>query len=372
MIKKLAAALVLVAAVSCGRTITVENTLDFDRAEMVEVEAPAAGVRLLDASSREIPYQITYDRKLIFQASVKAGSKAQYRLVRGKPSPVDTIATGEWRPDRKDDVIWENDRSGYRIYGPALEASGERAYGYDVFTKSVPHPVMSARFNLALDPTKKAAIKELRAQGLREKADSLSKAISFHVDHGDGMDVYPVGPTLGCGTAAPLAPDGTILYPRCWQTHRILDNGPLRFTLEVTMSGGTETRIITCDAGAWLNKVQLTYTGLPEGAPVAAGIVIHDSAPDAYFSGEGYIGYAEPGSPNPGENGEIYCGVVMPHSRGAEVSQGHILLQGGYREGFTYWFGSAWSRADVASAGAWEAILRREVLAKGHPLRVTK
>ena len=30
----------------------------------------------------------------------------------------------------------------------------------------------------------------------------LNRGISYHVDHGNGMDCYAVGPTLGGGTAA--------------------------------------------------------------------------------------------------------------------------------------------------------------------------
>ena len=57
----------------------------------------------------------------------------------------------------------------------------------------------------------------------------LNRGISYHVDHGNGMDCYAVGPTLGGGTAA-LFPDSTIVYPYCYKDCEILDNGPLRFT----------------------------------------------------------------------------------------------------------------------------------------------
>ena len=34
-----------------------------------------------------------------------------------------------------------------RAYGPALQATGEKAYGYDVFTKRVPEPVVEDRYD---------------------------------------------------------------------------------------------------------------------------------------------------------------------------------------------------------------------------------
>ncbi|MBR3074647.1 MAG: DUF4861 family protein [Bacteroidales bacterium] len=104
------------------------------------------------------------------------------------------VACGEIRADRLDDLIWENEYSGYRAFGPALQARGETAYGYDVFTKSVARPVMHERYEKALGPER----------------------LSFHHDHGDGMDSYGVGPTPGCGTAA-LVDTAGIVYPWCWE-----------------------------------------------------------------------------------------------------------------------------------------------------------
>ena len=103
-----------------------------------------------------------------------------------------------------------------------MQAKGERAFGYDIFTKSVPHPVLHARYEKALDPGTKAEIRRLRKAGLAERADSLHDAVSFHLDHGDGMDSFGVGPTLGCGTAALLDRECGIVYPWCWESAEIL------------------------------------------------------------------------------------------------------------------------------------------------------
>ena len=84
----------------------------------------------------------------------------------------------------------------------------------------------------------------------------LNRGISYHVDHGNGMDCYAVGPTLGGGTAA-LFPDSTIVYPYCYKDCEILDNGPLRFTAKLVYnplvvkgdSSVIETRIILWTRG---------------------------------------------------------------------------------------------------------------------------
>lgn len=379
--------LLLFFAVSCSRVIVVENPLDMDRAaEMVACPAPAGNYRLVDAQGREVPYQITHDGQLVFQASVPALGKAEYRLERGTPAPVDTVAVGSMRPDRRDDIIWENDRSGWRMYGPGTHLALQKAFGYDVFTKSVPYPVMKDRFDKDHDPAAWEQMAAWREQGLDARADSLLNAISFHVDHGDGMDVYTVGASLGCGTAALLDTTGRLDFPWCWERYQILDNGPLRFRVKVVMDGGQETRIITSDAGSWFNTVELDYAALSstysvisseaagvveKSIPIAAGIVLHDSHPDAYVSGPGYIGYADLGDPNPGANGEIYCGVVMPGAGEARVEQGHILLPSTWEPGFTYWFGSGWSKGGVPSLEAWNQLLEKEVMLREHPLKVS-
>ena len=102
-------------------------------------------------------------------------------------------------------------------------------------------------------------------------ASELYRSVSYHVDHGNGMDCYAVGPTLGGGTAA-LFPDSTIVYPYCYKDCEILDNGPLRFTAKLVYnplvvkgdSSVIETRIISLDKGAQLNKTVVSFDNLQE------------------------------------------------------------------------------------------------------------
>ncbi|HWI56372.1 MAG TPA: glycoside hydrolase family 88 protein, partial [Bacillota bacterium] len=60
-----------------------------------------------------------------------AGSE-MYRLAL---SDAPAIAYGTFMPQRKDDFAWENDRVAFRIYGPALEATGEISSGIDIWCK---------------------------------------------------------------------------------------------------------------------------------------------------------------------------------------------------------------------------------------------
>jgi hypothetical protein len=318
-----------------------------------------------DGANQEIPYQITHDSLLIFQADVSANGTSTYKIVKGSPMQYDTLACGMYRPDRKDDFIWENDKSGYRTYGPALQASGERAFGYDVFTKSVSFPVMKARFDSALYAKNK---------------------LNFHLDHGNGMDSYGVGPTLGCGTTA-LVKNGELVYPWAWTSYEILDNGPLRFSIRlkyspVAVNGKevVETRTITLDAGSYLNHAVVSYDGLVASGmdTLAVGIVVHKENPDAYRSSERYMAYADLGDRNIGQNGEIYTGVVFcstPDSVGfipfEDMDEtlssnkigapiGHILGTSVYSKNteYSYYFGSGWSKGGVRSFDEWCSYLQ--------------
>ena len=134
---------------------------------------------------------------------------------------------------RVDDVAWENDRIAFRTYGPALQATGERAFGYDVWVKCVDEPVVEARYESELNPVTKAQIDSLKQIGKEDEAKALYQSVSYHVDHGNGLDCYKVGPTLGGGTSA-FYVDNEIIYPYCYNTQEILDNGPLRFTVKLT------------------------------------------------------------------------------------------------------------------------------------------
>lgn len=385
-------AVVLAGFASCAdskqtMTVTVTNPLDLERAgEMVELPmsdvvarlklADTAQVVVLDADGKQIPYQVTYDEKIIFPVTVKGNDSATYTIQPGTPEPFSVKACGKYYPERLDDVAWENDLGGYRAYGPALQARGERGFGYDLFTKyNTTEPVLESMYAEELNPEKRAQIAELRKTDPQAAAE-LQKAISYHIDHGYGMDCYAVGPTLGCGTAALMAGD-TIVYPYCYRTQEILDNGPLRFTVKlefnpVAVRGDSvvETRIISLDAGSYLNKTVVSYTNLKEAMPVVTGIVLRE--PDGVTTADasnGYITYVDPTTDRKGGNGKIFVGAAFPAQvEDAKVvlfsekekkerggADGHVLAVSEYEPGseYTYYWGSAWSKAAIKDVDVW-------------------
>ena len=393
-------------------TITVANSLPTPRStELAEVDASLIQARLdgittffiTDADGKEVPSQITYDGKLIFPVGVPAKGKSIYYAQKGQPSVYEPKVFGRQFPERVDDMAWENDKVAFRCYGPALQRSGERAWGYDVWNKRTSRLIVEARYASELDPDMQRAIQKLRNIGQGNLADDLYNAISYHVDHGDGMDCYKVGSTLGCGTAA-LYVNERIKYPRCYTTYEILDRGPLRFT--VKLAYGTEnidgmavfeTRIISLDAGSHLNKAVISYSGLKQETPLAVGIVVHNENPNAYVQNNtgGYMCYEDLGDPNQykekyrakqnADFGHIYVGTVFPQTmhemkyqseNGLPGAYGHILAISSVNNAspFTYYFGSAWDRNEetgIFSLTDWEAYLSNFVRQVRNPLKVT-
>lgn len=348
-------------------TVTVTNPLAMERSnEMVEVSmetitnrlglADTAQIVVLDADGQQVPYQITYDGKVIFPATIAANGAATYTIQTGTPEAFDVKACGKCYPERMDDMAWENDLVAFRAYGPALQAKGERGFGYDLFTKyNTTEPILEAMYAKELNKETRAKIAELKKTDPKAAAE-LSRERSYHIDHGYGMDCYAVGPTLGAGVAALMVND-SIIYPWCYKNQEILDNGPLRFTVKLeftplTVKGDStvvETRLITLDAGSHLNRTAVSYSNLKETLPIVAGIVLHE--PDGAVvadAANGYITYVDP-TTGP-DNGKIFMGAAVPavvkdaktvlfseqEKKERNNADGHVLAVSDYEPGSEY------------------------------------
>lgn len=384
-------------------TVTVTNPLAMERSnEMVEVSmetvtdrlglADTAQIVVLNADGQQVPYQITYDGKVIFPAAIAAGGTATYTIQTGTPEAFDVKACGRCYPERMDDMAWENDLVAFRAYGPALQAKGERGFGYDLFTKyNTTEPMLEAMYAKELDKETLAKIAELKKTDPKAAAE-LSRERSYHIDHGYGMDCYAVGPTLGAGVAALMVND-TIIYPWCYKNQEILDNGPLRFTVKLeftplTVKGDStvvETRLITLDAGSHLNKTAVSYSNLKETLPIVAGIVLHE--PDGAVvadAANGYITYVDP-TTGP-DNGKIFMGAAVPavvkdaktvlfsekEKKERNNADGHVLAVSDYELGseYVYYWGFAWDKADIKTADAWNRYMADFAQKVRNPLTV--
>ncbi len=355
----LALCLRLTAAESGNFRVEVRNDLPQMRTEMAEVSAsefPQSDFVIRDDHSCEVPWQRTFDGKIIFPVSVGPNGTAVFNISEGKPSRVEKICQASFYPERIDDFAWENDYCAYRAYGPA--SKGEMS-GYDVFTKSNTRPVVAERY-----------------------FNELVRRVSYHVDHGDGMDQYDVGPTLGAGGSAPVGKNGNLILPGAFSKWRILENGPLRTTFELIYEygGGRDTRTFTLDAGTPFNHVVSHLEGFDVDS-IASGIVVHKGDTKSYTSGEGYAAYSDPTSAPTKGNGRIFIGVV--NTDGGNVSYrslpktmkggvGHLLLKSRLKrdKDYSYYWGASWSKGKTATFNQWVCEIEDFIRCRKNPLRI--
>lgn len=379
-------------------TVTIANNERQQRQEVVEISAREVFSKLgvtpgdnklviTNALGQEVAYQLTYDGWIIVDAAVRPCGEAVYNIEVGTPQKMKTFVCGRQYPERVDDIAWENDKTAYRLYGPALQRSGERAFGIDVWVKNTPDLVVEERY--ATELAHHAEIQELLKQGRQQEAKQMEIATTYHFDHGYGLDCYKVGPSLGCGAPA-LMVDDKLLLPYCYSDYRILDNGPIRFTVELTynptvVNGETvvEHRILSLDKGSNFNKMVVWYEGLTKGCDVAAGVVVHQEDTQSLLTARDYVAYADPTDNPQMQNFQIYVAALFPQGIDEtkalwdETPQngiaGHLVgvwKNCGNNQRLTYYFGSAWSKNDVTTFDEWRLRIENFLNSLHSPLSV--
>ena len=380
-------------------TITVTNDENEQRQELVEIDLKTIVDKLAlgeddafvvrNAFGQQVDYQVTYDGKLLIDVSVRPCGKAQFTVSKGVPEPMKTWVKGKMYPTRKDDIAWENDRGAYRVYGPALQRTGEKSFGTDVWTKNTPEIVVEDRYTADYDGNILKNIYHKKGQGEKWRDEDLHT--SFHLDHGNGLDCYSVGSTLGCGTPA-LMDGNTLIYPYCYKEYEILDNGPLRFTVALTYHPAkvkkdenvVEHRIMSLDKGSNFNKITVWYEGLTKPCDFASGVVIHSEDKESVVLGSNYVHYADP-TDNPAKhNFQVYVAALFPYgdvktkmlkydtpNKGIEGHALGILKKLENNQKYTYYAGSAWSKADVRTQREWQVRIDSFLNAIAMPLEVT-
>lgn len=318
------------------------------------------GYIVSDAQGKETVSQVTSDSLLIFQAAIEALSSQRYTIRTADTVPrYPTAAEGKIYPERADDLAWENDVIAFRIYGPATRSRGEKAYGYDIFFKyPSDRPILGKLYEPEIDPRTWQTADSLRNID-PVKADRYIESISYHVDHGLGMDCYAVGPTLGCGAMA-VAYGDSILFPWCYETAVITDNGPLRFTARLTFPLGRNLKEhceISLDCGEYLNRSRVWIEGSPSDntLSVLAGMPRRDSSPAVMRNGlAAFAAYSDPTQGN--GNGRAQTGVLAVGLGWKALEEaGHILIRRDIRSGevIEYMHGYSWSRTRIPDMESW-------------------
>lgn len=329
---------------------TVQQTLSLPKGQSIIVTGK---------NGNQLPYQLVTNgsgqtERVIFPVSLKPGQTASFTITEGEPESFEPLVYGRLVPERKDDFTWENNSSAFRVYGPALKATGEISNGMDIWVKRTESLVIDKWYE-----------------------NDLAGVASYHEDHGEGLDFYSVGRTLGLGMTAPIDND-TLCLGDNFVTAEILDNGPLRITFKLSYdpytAGGqtvTETRIISLDAYSLFNKITNIFEANTDEMTVATGIVMKKDKPEVtYGENDGIIAYE---TPDDGVNGFIYTAAIHPNGfKDIKIANGHYLGLNSYQPGtsYTYYTGGGWSKAGFSNFDEWTQFVREEKEKITHPLHI--
>lgn len=304
-----------------------------------------ANFKVLNASTKkEIPFQLEYRgasaiQNLLIQVDVATNRTLKIYLLKGKPLAVLPKTYCRYVPERKDDFAWENDRIAFRMYGKALEGTKENAYGIDVWVKRTDRLVLNERY----------------------------KRGAYHIDHGDGLDYYHVGFSLGAGNIAPCIND-SIWYAKNYRQWKVLDNGPLRSTFQLSFDewdvAGRMVKMVktvSLDAGSQLSRIEVNYS-YPnnDSLPVVVGIIKRKELGTILLDEQnGIMGYWEPQHGNDGitGTGTVFLQPVVK----MKVNHEHLLAHfTAVKEApFVYYTGAAWNKAGIiTNAQNWFSYLQ--------------
>ena len=244
---------------------------------------------------------------------------------------------------RFDDLLWENDRIAFRIYGRALEAAEPpSSSGIDAWGKRVRWPYM----------------------------DRQLRTGDQHADHGEGIDFYNVGTGRGVGGLG-IWHDNKLWTSRNYVRPEILRSGPdvADFSVDYepwpvdTVRTVRETRRFTLPAGTNFTKLTSTIGSSNDGELVV-GIGISKRPANGGQSGEvkkdGTAARLTWWGPADGNKGRMAAAVMVDPAAFAGFAEDadNVLILVRVQPGrpFVYYSGAAWDRGgDFATKGAWQA-----------------
>jgi len=256
------------------------------------------------------------------------------------------MAYGRFVPEREDDFTWENDKVAFRVYGPSSGGKGPVS-GVDPWFKKVDYSIIDKWY----------------AGFLEGK--------SYHEDHGEGHDIYHVGPSRGAGGTA-IWIDGVAYPAAMYKSYEVHQSGGdvVEFTVEYEwdthLGAVAESKTISLALGSQLYQVNSIFTldGEPASLPIAIGLATHDEA--AAVSSNPDTGRISAWEVMQG-NG-VGTGVLMApertqeilHAPSEEKDASHIwLITASDDNGaLTFSAGFAWQAAgDITSSEQWNEYL---------------
>ena len=299
---------------------------------------------------------------LIFQPELPPKSIKTFFL-KLEPKTIVNVKTCYSRivPERIDDYAWENDKVAFRTYGPAAQKlvelgkkGGIISSGIDCWLKKVDYPVINKWYK-----------------------DSEEKGISYHEDHGEGLDNYHVGGSRGGGGLA-LNDGGEYYVSKNFTHHSTVSNGPLRtvFRLDYDNWDGpdgkiTEHKIISLDLGSNLSKIEVYLEGTDK---ISAGISLQEGNGSVVETKNGILlkqnHFKTILSNVLITSSDYYDGfhIYEPNIK----DQNHVFLDFNVVDGkLVYYLGFNWSESkQFESHSAWEEHLNKMAIKIDNPIKI--
>jgi len=243
---------------------------------------------------------------------------------------------------RYDDLLWENDRTAFRIYGRALEqAEPPSSSGIDAWGKNVRWPFME---------------RQLRTG-------------EQHDNHGEGLDFYNVGTGRGVGGLG-IWYDNKLWTSRNYVRPHILSAGPTvaDFTVDYdpwpvdTLRTVRETRRFTLPAGTNFTRLTSTIASSSD-AEMVVGIGISKRPITGGKLGEIYKDDKNARmnwwGPADGNKGHMAAAIIVDPAAFAGFAEDAdnylILIRVTPGRPFVYYSGAAWDGGgDFATRESWQ------------------
>ena len=337
--------------------------LCFNTLQKADRSLTAENVTVCDFLGVQVPSQVYTETdgcvKLVFQASVDAGSATKFVVKAGVREEFPMLAYSRHVPERKDDYAYENNKVAGRIYGPALDFP--RTFGSDIWLKCTDRLVINDWF----------------------------KKMDYHHNYGEGMDCYKVGGTLGGGALVPYSEGENFVLGDNWATCQHICDGPVRTKAEFTYNAFdvdgkqySAVRTIELDANSHFVKSVTTFKPVGHDADslnLVLGAIQHDVI--SRHNGDCWIAFTEVASDTkqPEIDGNISVALVYDPAELADNKTkavgdiaGHaaIITREAANKPITVWTGSGWSQAGIDTPAMWVVMTGDFAAAQANPLKV--